>query len=160
VGTLRQFGGRELTLVGLLLTGAGWCQMAEAQADLRSAPVSLALVARAAPRGSVRGLDEVRWSRRADGAREGTQVLRLSANTSYLVVVRGVPQPVRGSRTWIRSVNGQFQEVIPGSSVIVARGHGEGLELKHAIHYRIESPATGEPTQPPVTYELRIAPTL
>ena len=160
MSTLRQhFGGRELTLAGLLLIGAGWCQMAEAQIGLRSAPVQVALVARAAPLGSVRSLGDVQWTKR-EGAREGTQVLRLSANTSYSLVVRGVPQPERGSRTWVRSLGGEFQEVLPDSSVTVARGHGAGVELEHPIHYRIESPAGGKAAQLPVTYELRIAPTL
>jgi hypothetical protein len=160
VGSLRQrFGERKLTLTGLLLIGAGWYQIAEAQAGLGSAPVQVTLVARAAPRGSVGSLDEVRWTRR-DGAREGTQVLRLSANTSYSLVVHGAQQPVRGSRTWVRSLSGEFQELRFGSSVTVARGQGGAVELEHPIHYRVESAAGGEPAQLPVTYELRITPTL
>jgi hypothetical protein len=160
VGTLRQhFSRRELTLAGLFLIGAGWCQMAEAQVGLRSAPVQLALVARAAPLGSVRSIGDVRWTRR-EGALEGTQVLRLSANTSYSLVVRGMRQPVRGSRTWVRSLSGEFQEVLPDSSVTVARGQDGGAQLEHPIHYRIESAAGGEPAPLPVTYELRITPTL
>jgi hypothetical protein len=160
VGTLRQFGGRELTLMGLLLTGAGWWQVAEAQVDLRSAPVQVALVARAAPHGTIRTPGYMRWTTLADGARAGTHVLRLSANTRYSLVVRGVQQPVRGSRTWVRAANGKFQEVTSGSSVTVARGRYGGVELEHPIHYRIESAASGEPAQLPVIYELRIAPTL
>lgn len=156
----RQFGGRELTLAGLLFIGAGWCQVAEAQVGLRSAPVHVALVARAVPRGAVGTPGAVRWVRRADGAREGTQVLRLSANTRYSVVVRGVRQPMRGSRTWVRSVSGQFQEVTSGSSVIVARGQYGGVQLEHAIHYRVRSAGSGAPGRLPVTYELHIAPTL
>jgi len=160
VGTLRQhFGRRELTLAALLLIGAGWCQMVEAQVGLRSSPVQVALVARAAPLGSVNSLGDIRWTRR-EGAREATQVLRLSANTSYSLVVRGVQQPARGSRTWVQSLSGEFQEVLPDSSVTVARGQGGGVELDHPIHYRIESAVGGRPAQLPVTYELRIAPTL
>ena len=160
MSTLRQhFGRRELALAGLLLIGAGWCQMAEAQVGLSSSPVQVALLARAAPLGSVHSIGDVRWMRR-EGAREATQVLRLSANTRYSLVVRGVQQPVRGSRAWVRSLSGEFQEVLPNSSVTVARGQGGGVELDHPIHYRIESAASGEPAQLPVTYELRIAPTL
>jgi hypothetical protein len=159
LGTLRQhFGRRELTLAGLLLIGAGWCQMAEAQVGLRSSPVEVALVARAAPLGSVHSLGDVRWTRR-EGAREGTQILRLSANTSYSLVVRGARQPVRASRTWVRSLSGEFQEVMPDSSVTVARGQDGGVQREHPIHYRIESAAGGDPARLPVTYELRITPT-
>ena len=157
---LRQhFGGRELTVSGLLFIGAGWCQIAEAQVGLRSAPVQVALVARAVPSGSIRSLGDLRWTRRADGAREITHVLRLSANTGYSLVVRRGWQPAHG-RTWVRSVNGQFQEVTPGSSVTIARGQDGAVELEHRIHYRIQSATSGEPAQLPVTYELHIDPTL
>jgi hypothetical protein len=156
----QQFGGCRLTLAGLLLIGAGWCQIAEAQVGLRSAPVQVALVARAAPHGAIHPLGDVRWTRLADGARAGTHVLRLSANTSYSLVVRGVHQPGRGSRTWVRAANGQFQEVTSGSSVTVAHGQGGSVELEHSIHYRMESTASGSPARLAVAYELRIAPTL
>lgn len=133
--------------------------MAEAQVGLRSSPVQLTLIVQAAPSGAVRTLGDVRWTRR-EGAGEGIQVLRLSVNTGYSLVVRGVRQLERGSRTWVRGVNGQFQEVLPDSSVTVARSQDGGGELEHPIQYRIESAAGGEPAQLPVTYELRLAPTL
>ncbi len=161
VGTIRQqFGRRELAVAGLLFVGVGFSRTAEAQVGLRSAPVQVALVARAIPGGSIHGAGDLRGTRRSGTALEGTHTLRLSANSNYLLVVRGPSRAAHAPRTWVRSVNGDFQEITSGSAVTVARNPGGVVEVKQLVQYLIQSSPGGDSAPLPVTYELHIAPTL
>jgi hypothetical protein len=94
-----------------------------------------------------------------DGSSEGSVVVRLSTNSSYKLVVRGSGVPT-GSRVWVRSADGIFQEVTLGMPVTVARyAAGEG-ERDHRLLYRVESSTPLTPRRPPIRYELHIAPTI
>jgi hypothetical protein len=126
----------------------GFARTAEAQVGIQSGVAQVSLIARSLPQGSLQAV-----------AGEGTLNLRVSANKGYSLVVRGASQTT-GSRTWVRSVNGEFQEVTPGSSVTVVRDQDGTVDVQQTIEYRVESATAGEQDRLPFTYELHIAPTI
>ena len=149
----------RLALAGLIFGLLTSASTADAQVGIRSGVAQVTLVARSLPQGTLQRVGGETWTRLDGGLREGSLTLRVSANSGYSLVVRGASQTA-GSRTWVRSLNGVFQELTAGSSVTIAR-HPEGtLNLEQAIEYRVEPAAAGEQALPPVTYELHIAPSL
>jgi hypothetical protein len=91
--------------------------------------------------------------------REAATTLRLSSNSGYQLIVRGVPGST--SRVWVQSSTGEFVELTAGASVTVAHdapGLGETLR---DVHFRFLAPASGDTLPPlPVRYDIAINPTL
>ena len=158
MSTVQKAGGR-LAIAGLVLGFLTFGRSAEAQVGIQSGLAKVDLVARSLPHGSLEAWGGEGSTRRVGTLREGTLTLRISTNHGYSLVVRGTPQ-ARAARTWVRSAAGEFQEVTPGSPVTVARDQSGNLNLEQAVEYRVESTTAGEPAGLPVSYELRIAPTL
>jgi hypothetical protein len=128
-----------------------------AQVGLSSAVAQIQLVARVAPRGSVEAVSSIREIARTGNIRESSVTIRFSANTGYRLVVRGTN--VSGSRIWVRTANGEFEELKTGGSVTVGRdGHCAG-QWEREVYYKIEA---NEPTADvidiPVRYEIEIDP--
>jgi hypothetical protein len=154
----RRFGSRSLSLASLLVGLLGSSGTAEGQVGLRSDLAQVGLVARSVPRGTMQEL-ALTAQMTTDGSGEGSVIVRLSTNSSYKLVVRGSGLPA-GSRVWVRSADGIFQEVTPGMPVTVARyAAGEG-ERDHGVLYRVESSTPLAPGRPPIRCELHIAPTI
>jgi hypothetical protein len=131
-----------------------------AQVGISSAVAQVALVARVAPRGSINGVSAPRETTRTGSLREATTTVHVSANTGYQLLVRGFAEST--ARIWVRAASGDFQELKPGSAVIVAQETHAAGQWDREVHYRIEMPDRGEtPLAPlPVRYEIAISPTL
>lgn len=133
-----------------------------AQVGLASGAARITLVARVAPGASIVGLPPARETARRSGSREETVGVRLSANTSYRLMVVGTAparsqaQPAR--RLWVQAENGPFVEVRSDAAVTVARGrHAVAEEAK--VVFRSENESV-EGQLLPVRYEVRIDPTI
>jgi hypothetical protein len=141
-----RFGLRGLTVAALLLIGLGWGRSAQAQVGIRSGISQVSLLARSTPRASIE-TDNPSFA------------LRLTVNTGYSVVVRGLRPAGPGSRIWVRSAEGVFQEITDGSAVTVAHDGAGRVDLEQ-VQYRIESLEPPPAGTLPLYCELRIAPTL
>jgi hypothetical protein len=126
------------------------------QAGLSSGLAQVTLVARTAPQGSIQGVG-LTPARRGAGLGESSVDLRLSANTSYKLMVRNTGGST--SRVWVQSAAGSFVELKAGVPVVVAQdSHVAGYQQ---VQYRIETPEDGKtPELPSVVYDLVIAPTI
>ena len=144
------------TLAILALTSAS---SLEAQVGFSSSIAQVALVARSAPRASMQAVSRVRETDHQGQMQNAAVSVRLSANSSYRLVVRGISaQPT--SRVWVRTVDGDYQEVVAGSSVTVARGAHSAGQLDREVSYRIESDAVDGPLELPVRYEIVMDPAI
>lgn len=140
--------GGSLVLVGSL----------EAQVGISSSAVPVTLLARVPLQGSLEGLLIQPGIGLPGKGHGGTVTLRVSANSGYRLVVRGGGGFPPDARIWVRSVSGEFQEVIQGSSVVVADdAHPAGVEERR-VEYRIQG--AGDETALPVRYELQINPAI
>jgi hypothetical protein len=161
VGRIKQgFSLTSRTLAALWVVLLASAERVEAQVGLTSATAQVAMVARITPHGSIQG---VSWQHETGGngsVREASVIVRLAANTGYQLMVRGTG--AHKSRIWVRSVNGEFQELTAGSSVMVARDTRCAGHWDREVHYRIESTdAADQNEQPlPVRYEIAVNPTL
>jgi hypothetical protein len=153
VGASRQVLVRTLAALGVVLALPA---VAESQVGITSGLVQVALVAHVAPRGSIQGVSAERETGRIGSVREASVTVRVAANTGYQLVVRGTA--VAASRIWVRGVNGEFQELTAGSSVIVARGMHAAGQWDREVQYRIES--AGDLNSLPVRYEIALSPQL
>jgi hypothetical protein len=153
VGASRQILVRTVVALGVVLTLPG---VAESQVGISSGMAQIALVAHIAPRGSIQAVSAERETARTSTVREASVMVRVAANTGYQLVVRGTA--VAASRVWVRSVNGEFQELTAGSSVTVARGMHAAGEWDREVQYRIES--AGDLSSLPVRYEIALNPQL
>jgi hypothetical protein len=134
-------------------------QGVEAQIGLTSGVAQVALIARIAPRGSIQAVSAQRETGRVGTMREASVTVRMSANTGYQLVVKGTGTPT--SRIWVRSANGEFQELTAGSSVTVAQDTHCAGQWEREVRYRIEAQdAPGDPTVLPVRYEIAINPVI
>jgi hypothetical protein len=131
-----------------------------AQVGLSTGVAQVALIARSAPRASFQQVSPVVEMGR-DGAMKDMSVsVRLLANTSYRLVVVGTA-PATASRLWVRSADGDFQELSSGTAVTVAREVGSAGEWEREVSYRTEtSEADGVTNVLPVRYEIRVEPTI
>lgn len=82
--------------------------------------------------------------------------VRYSVNGWYRLLVRATDAHP-SSRVSVRAADGEYQEVIAGSSVTVARGARSAGLLEHEVRYRIESRAS---LQLPVRYEIVMDPAI
>jgi hypothetical protein len=144
------------SLLGLLLVAPA--QSATAQEGIRSGIAQVTMLARSAPRGSIRSVEPARQIGQNGAMIEATVLVRVSANTGYRLAVRsGIP----AHRLWVRDVNGVYQELTSASVVTVARGpHGAG-EWEGQVRYRVEMSGKRELSESlAVHYELAIDPSL
>jgi hypothetical protein len=153
VGASRQIIVRTVVALGVVLALPG---VAESQVGITSGMAQIALVAHIAPRGSIQAVSAEQETARTGTVREASVMVRVAANTGYQLVVRGTA--VAASRLWVRGVNGEFQELIAGSSVTVARGMHAAGEWDREVQYRIES--AGDLSSLPVRYEIALNPQL
>jgi hypothetical protein len=133
----------------------------QAQAGLTSGVAQVALHARVAPHGSIRLLGPARERSRSGSVREVSASLLVVSNTGYRLTVRRATGT--SSRIWVRNDAGEFQALVAGSSVIVARGSRVPGGSVREVLYRIESARmeTGELSEAvPAWYELAIDPTI
>ena len=146
---------RVPSLVALLVAPL---QSADAQQGLGSGLAQVTLIARSAPQGSIRAVEPARQIGRNGTIIEATMMVRLSANTGYRLAVRG---GLPANRTWVRDVNGVYQELTGAAAVTVARHqHGAG-EWEREVHYRVEMPEEKELSESlSVRYELALDPAL
>jgi hypothetical protein len=130
----------------------------EAQVGISSGAAPVTLVANAPLQGSLEGLVIQPGIGLPNQEHSGTITLRVSANSGYRLVVRGGGELPPDARIWVRSVSGEFQEVMQGSSVVVADdAHPAGIEERR-VEYRIQG--AGDETVLPVRYELQINPAI
>jgi hypothetical protein len=145
------------------LLGAAWLILLGvstplyAQVRLASGVAQVALVAHSEPRGSILGIGPAQETSRASGVRQVSVSVRLSVNTGYRLLVQGNDR--ESSRVSVLAADGTFQPLMPGSSVVVARGsHGR---WERTVQYRIETPEGVESAEAlPVRYDLAIDPTI
>lgn len=130
------------------------------QVGMGSNVAQVSLVVRVAPKASIQGVGPAVRSSSNGPVTEASVKVRLSTNTGYRLVVVGLPSS-RGSRMWVRSNTGEFQELTAGASVTVARESRTAGQLEREVSYRIES-ATGDDQVEslPVRYEVVVSPTL
>ena len=96
---------------------------------------------------------------RHGSVRESLATVRIVANAGYRLVVRRAPGAA--ARVWVKSANGEFQEVTSGSSVTVDRGEPNAGERESEVHIRVDRPGSDKiPDPPPVLYDLVMNPTL
>ena len=148
---------RLLITTGALASTIPLCLAA--QVGLSSGAAQVSLMVRAAPHASMPAVRYVGVSSRHSGIREAAVKVRFSSNGSYRLVVRGVAGRSQG-RVWVRSARGDYQEVLAGSSVMVARGAHSAGPAEREVSYRIESNAAAQPLSLPVRYELVIVPSI
>jgi hypothetical protein len=136
-----------IVILGLALPAAS--APLQAQVGLSSGVAQVALIARSAPHGRIEG------GRTNPG--EGFTAVRVSANTGYSLVVRGVEQGT--GRIWVQTAKGEFQELKAGSSVTVTHEQNGAQDAERMIQYRVEkhSETAG---QLPIRVELRIDPVI
>ena len=147
-------GGRGLTALAILALASA--SSLEAQLGLSSGAAQVALMVRVAPRTSMPAVSPARRIQGQDQMTEVAVNVRYSVNSAYRLVVRATDAHPT-SRMWVRAADGEYQEVIAGSSVTVTRGaHSAGL-LEREVRYRIESRASLEL---PVRYELAVDPAI
>ena len=148
---------RLLITTGTLASGIPFSLAA--QVGLSSGGAQVALMVRAAPNASMPAVRYIGVSSRRSDIREAAVKVRFSSNGSYRLVVRGVAGRSQG-RVWVRSARGDYQEVLAGSSVTVARGAHTPGPTEREVSYRMESKAAAQPLSLPVRYELVIVPSI
>ena len=130
----------------------------EAQVGLASGMANVNLVARSAPHGMIQIVGSQRKNGRVGALREMWVTVRVSANTGYQLRVRRLGG---AGRIWVRTARGDFQELIIGIPVPVARTERCAGACEHEVQFRVEAAETGAGTETlPVRYGLLINPTL
>lgn len=129
------------------------------QVGMGSNIAQVALVVRVAPKASIQGVGPVVRSNSNGSVTEASVKVRLSTNTGYRLVAVGLGSS-RGSRMWVRSNTGEFQELTAGASVTVARESRTAGQLEREVSYRIESTSSDQVESLPVRYEVVINPTI
>ena len=131
---------------------------AAAQVGLASAVASVTLVAHVDPQGSIFSITPPRQTGQAGPLMEAVTTVRLSSNTGYQLIVRGLEGST--SRIWFRSATGEFVLLNVVTSVPVARATRGSGETLQDVYFRFEEPVSGGTPPPlPVRYELAIDPT-
>ena len=141
------------TLAILALTSAS---SLEAQVGLSSGAAPVALLARVAPRTSVPAVSPAREIRSQEEMTEVAVNVRYSVNSPYRLVVRATDSHPT-SRVWVRAADGEYREVVAGSSVTVIRGAHSASLQEREVRYRIESRRSLEL---PVRYEIVVNPAI
>lgn len=164
VGVAAAVGHAGLGVVALVVIALGRAAPLQAQIGLTSGAASIMLLARAAPEASIVGATPARATARRGGSTVETVGVRLSANSSYRLMVVGTGpasfQTEPAGRVWVQAENGPFVEVRSGAAVTVARGRRAVAEEARVV-FRNERSGSAEQLQVlPVRYELRIDPTI
>ena len=81
--------------------------------------------------------------------------VRYSVNSPYRLVVRATD--THPTRVWVRAADGEYREVVAGSSVTVIRGAHSASLQEREVRYRIESRRSLEL---PVRYEIVVNPAI
>jgi hypothetical protein len=137
----------------------GLSQSAQAQVGLASSVAQITLVARAAPGGRLPDLDRIREIRRGRGIREGAATLRFSTNTAYRLIARRLANS--GSRVWVRSAKGEYQELRADAPVTVLVQETPAQDMNWELQFRQETTDRSGPTAAlPIRYDLVISPSL
>jgi len=132
---------------------------ARAQVGLASSVSQVALVVRSAPRASALGVSSVHRAARHGELTAVTVDIRLSANSPYRLVVRGVSGATSG-QVWVQSVDGEYRRVVAGSSVTVARGSHASAQSRRKVEFQFHRAAPGTLGKLPVRYEIVVEPTI
>ena len=153
--------GLAIIAVGVLALGGA--APLQAQVGLASGAVRITLIARVSPGASIIGLIPASETARRSGSKDETMGIRLSANTSYRLMVVGTAaansQAEPAMRLWVQAENGTFVEVRSGAAVTVARGqHAVAEDAK--VVFRREAELTEAPQVLPVRYEVKLDPTI
>lgn len=150
-------------VVGVLALGSA--APLQAQVGLASGAAHITLIARVVPGASVVEVAPAPGTARRGGSKDKTVGIRLSANTSYRLMVVGTApersqaEPAR--RLWVRAENGRFEEVRSGAAVTVVRGRRAVAEWEAEVSFRSETSASGHDTDVlPVRYEIRVEPAI
>ena len=152
----------RIVAVGVLALGDA--APLHAQVGLASGAARITLVGRVTPGASIVRVTPARETARRGGSRDETVGVRLSANTSYRLIVVGTgpassrAEPAR--RLWVRAENGPFVEVRSGAAVTVARGRHAVAEEARVVFRSAHSGSAQQLQVLPVRYELRIDPTI
>ena len=148
------------TLTAMVVAAMAGVTPLVAQAGMSSNISQVTLLVRVAPKASIQGVGPVVRSGSNGQMTEASVKVRLSTNTAYRLVAVGLPSN-RGSRMWVRSTTGEFQELTPGGQVTVARESRTAGQLEREVSYRIESAAGNDQVESlPVRYEVVINPTI
>lgn len=130
-----------------------------AQAGLSTGVAQIALVARSAPQAAIQRVSPALETGRNGSTKEVSVSVGLAANTGYRLVVVGTPA-ANGSRLWVRGVDGEFQELTPGTAVTVARDGRIAGTSEREVSYRTETSVPDGMKPLPVRYEIRVEPTI
>ena len=148
-------GGRQaLTVLAVLALACA--SSLEAQVGLSSGAARVALIVRVAPLTSMPAVSPAREIQSQEEMTEGAVNLRYSVNSPYRLVVRATDSHPT-SRVWVRAAEGEYQEVIAGSSVTVTRGAHSAGPQEREVRYRIESRRSLEL---PVRFEIVMDPAI
>jgi hypothetical protein len=131
---------------------------AEGQVGLVSRVAQVTLVAHAVPGGRLPSLGQIRQIRHG-GVRETAALVRFSTNAGYRLVVKRLGRT--GSRLWVKSASGEYQELTANAPVtVVLQPRGSGEE-ECEIRFREDDLERGEPAAAPlIRYDLVMSPTL
>ncbi|HEX7337778.1 MAG TPA: hypothetical protein VF252_11280 [Gemmatimonadales bacterium] len=131
-----------------------------AQVGIASNVAEVALLVRVPLEASVQSVGPVVRSSGSGQVTEASVKVRLSINTAYRLVAVGLPSR-RGTRMWVRSSTGGFQELTPGAEVTVMRESRTAGLSEREVSYRIESAAGNQHAEAlPVRYEVVINPAI
>ena len=159
---LRRIGTATVVLWSVILA---WPREIQGQVGLAPGEARVALVAVAPAHASLDTASPPREGASLGSLREGSVTVRLSCNNGYRLMVRRIGNSAStggaASRVWVRSVDGQFHELTPGSSVTIA-DQPPAEEDEREVFYRIEdlpkSPSTLQDL--PVHYDLAVKPVI
>jgi len=129
---------------------------AAAQVGLSSGIAQVSLLARRSTQGAL-SAGATREVRRVGSVRETTATVRISANSGYRLAVRRAPGT--DTRVWVKSIDGNFQELTGNTPVTVDRGTRSGREREREVQFRVEGPGSDRATLLPVFYDLVMSPT-
>lgn len=147
------------TLAATLVATLAGAAPAAAQAGVESNVAQVALLVRVPLEASIRSVGPAVPSGRGGSVTEESVVVRLRTNTGYRMMAVGLPSS-RGSRIWVRSAGGEYQELVAGSSVTVARELRTAGELEREVSYRVESAGGDRVESLPVRYDVVVTPAI
>jgi hypothetical protein len=124
--------------------------------------MQISLIARVAARGAVESVGPALEVGRIGAMKEASISLRLAANSGCrLVVLRTAASANSGNkRIWVKNAAGDFEELVPGTGVTVARDRVFSGESEREVRYLFEENGSGslDALDLPVRYEIRMDP--
>jgi hypothetical protein len=125
-----------------------------AQVGLSSGSAQVLLVARAAPHAALPSVSTPRKLEHRNGLTHASVNVHMSGNRGYRLVVRS--DASSASRVWVRGLDAQYRELVPGIAVTVAEE--EAGRAEHEVSYKLQTDAPRSSITLPVRYEILVDP--